>query len=219
MDTLHGHSALSLANSRHSGGRGGDRRATPAPDTVLLVYSFDVRSPVLALRRSGALVKSPWLEGRSGRPGHAAASTDGHLSQDADRLRETRDRHEFEALMWKNTQALDKGDGATYASTYTTVGEFGAGERVPKGREALFEARRPTAGRRRAVTATAVSHGTEPLDRVRGQGPCPVSRVLPDGAMGRDMPPRIVAAGQSFDTWERLNGKWLLKTRDVAAKD
>ena len=39
------------------------------------------------------------------------------------------------------------------------------------------------------------------------------------GAMGRDVPPRIVAAGQSFDTMERLNGKWLLKTRDVAAKD
>ena len=39
------------------------------------------------------------------------------------------------------------------------------------------------------------------------------------GAMGRDMPARIVAAGQSFDTMERLNGKWLLKTRDVAAKD
>ena len=39
------------------------------------------------------------------------------------------------------------------------------------------------------------------------------------GAMGQDTPPRIVAAGQSFDTMERLNGKWLLKTRDVAAKD
>ena len=43
-------------------------------------------------------------------------------------VRETRDRHEIEALMWKYTRALDKGDGATYASTYTTDGQFGAGE-------------------------------------------------------------------------------------------
>ena len=41
--------------------------------------------------------------------------------------RETRDRHEIEALMWKYTRALDKGDGATYASTYTADGQFGNG--------------------------------------------------------------------------------------------
>jgi serine/threonine protein kinase len=39
------------------------------------------------------------------------------------------------------------------------------------------------------------------------------------GAMGRETPARIVAAGQSLDTMERVSGKWLLKTRDVAAKD
>ena len=41
--------------------------------------------------------------------------------------RETRDRNDIEALMWKYTRALDKGDGATYASTYTADGQFGAG--------------------------------------------------------------------------------------------
>ena len=39
------------------------------------------------------------------------------------------------------------------------------------------------------------------------------------GALGRETPPRLVAAGQSFDEMERVNGKWLIKTRDVAAKD
>jgi len=39
------------------------------------------------------------------------------------------------------------------------------------------------------------------------------------GAMGRDTPARIVAAGQRLDTMERVNGKWLLKTRDAAAND
>ena len=51
--------------------------------------------------------------------------------------RETRDRHEIEALMWKYTRALDKGDGATYASTYTVDGQFGNGTNATKGREAL----------------------------------------------------------------------------------
>jgi hypothetical protein len=37
--------------------------------------------------------------------------------------------------------------------------------------------------------------------------------------LGRETPPRIVAAGQSFDEMVRVSGKWLLKTRDVAAKD
>src|SRR4029453_14190090 len=46
---------------------------------------------------------------------------------------EARDRHEIEALMWKYTRALDKGDGATYASTYTTDGQFGSGPNAKKG--------------------------------------------------------------------------------------
>jgi predicted Ser/Thr protein kinase len=37
--------------------------------------------------------------------------------------------------------------------------------------------------------------------------------------LGRETPPRIVAAGQSFDEMERVSGKWLIKTRDVAAKN
>jgi hypothetical protein len=75
-------------------------------------------------------------------------------------VRETRDRHETEALMWKYTRALDK-DHARYHAYYLTV----------------------------------------------------------SGAMGRETPPRIVAAGQSLDTMERVKGTWLLKTRDVSAKD
>jgi len=41
-----------------------------------------------------------------------------------------------------------------------------------------------------------------------------VSGAGPDSA-----PPRIVAAGRSVDHLERVNGKWLIKLRDVAPKD
>jgi hypothetical protein len=40
-DTLHGHSALSRANSRHSGGKGQYGRAMLIPDTIQPVYTGD----------------------------------------------------------------------------------------------------------------------------------------------------------------------------------
>ena len=117
--------------------------------------------------------------------------------------RETRDRHEIEALMWKYTRALDKGDGVT------------------KGREALSKlvVRQPAAGEpaRAPLYHMELNHWIEFVDKDHARYHAYYLTV--SGAMGRDVPPRLVAAGQSFDTLERLNGKWLLKTRDVAAKD
>ena len=135
--------------------------------------------------------------------------------------REIRDRHEIEALMWKYTRALDKGDGATYASTYTVDGQFGTGERATKGREALSKlvVRQPAAGEpaRPPLYHMELNHWIEFIDKDHARYHAYYLTV--SGAMGRDVAPRIVAAGQSFDTMERINGKWLLKTRDVAAKD
>ena len=48
-----------------------------------------------------------------------------------------KDRAEIEALMWRYARALDTGDGAAYAATYTVDGQFGAGANATKGREAL----------------------------------------------------------------------------------
>ena len=136
-------------------------------------------------------------------------------------VRETRDRHEIEALMWKYTRALDKGDGATYAATYTTDGQFGTGERATKGREALSKlvVRQAAAGEpaRAPLYHMELNHWIEFADKDHARYHAYYLTV--SGAMGREVPPRIVAAGQSFDTMERINGKWLLKTRDVAAKD
>jgi hypothetical protein len=135
--------------------------------------------------------------------------------------RETRDRHEIEALMWKYTRALDKGDSATYASTYTEDGEFGAGGNVTKGREALSKlvVRQPAAGEspRAPLYHMELNHWIEFVDKEHARYHAYYLTV--SGAMGRDVPPRIVAAGQSLDTMQRVNNKWLLKTRDVAAKD
>jgi hypothetical protein len=135
--------------------------------------------------------------------------------------RETRDRHEIEALMWKYTRALDQGDGATYASTYTVDGQFGTGANASKGREALSKlvVRQPAAGEpaRPPLYHMELNHWIEFVDKDDARYHAYYLTVA--GATGREMPARIVAAGQSLDTMQRVNGKWLLKTRDVAAKD
>jgi hypothetical protein len=136
-------------------------------------------------------------------------------------VRETRDRNEIEALMWKYTRALDKGDGAAYASTYTVDGQFGAGENVTKGPEALSKlvVRQPAAGEpaRPPLYHMELNHWIEFADKDHARYHAYYLTV--SGAAGRDVPARIVAAGQSLDTMQRVNGKWLLKTRDVTAKD
>ena len=135
--------------------------------------------------------------------------------------RETRDRHEIEALMWKYTRALDKGDGATYASTYTSDGQFGNGTNATKGREALSKlvVRQPAAGEppRAPLYHMELNHWIEFVDKDHARYHAYYLTVA--GALGRETPPRLVAAGQSFDEMERVNGKWLIQNRDVAPKD
>ena len=136
-------------------------------------------------------------------------------------VRETRDRHEIEALMWKYTRALDKGDGAAYAATYTVDGQFGAGANATKGREALSKlvVRPPADGEpaRPPLYHMELNHWIEFVDKDHARYHAYYLTV--SGALGREMPPRIVAAGQSLDAMERVKGKWLLTTRDVTAKD
>jgi hypothetical protein len=50
---------------------------------------------------------------------------------------EAKDRAEIEELMWRYTRALDTGDGAAYAATYTPDGQFVAGGNATKGHAAL----------------------------------------------------------------------------------
>jgi uncharacterized protein (TIGR02246 family) len=135
--------------------------------------------------------------------------------------REARDRNEIEALMWKYTRALDQGDGATYASTYTENGQFGAGGNATKGREALAKlvVRQPAAGEpaRATLYHMELNHWIDFVDKDHARYHAYYLTV--SGALGRDVAARIVAAGQSLDAMERVKGRWLLTSRDVAAKD
>jgi len=133
-----------------------------------------------------------------------------------------KDRAEIEELMWRYTRALDTGDGPTYAATYTVDGEFRAGASSTKGTEALkkmVDALRPQPGAAARAPLYHMETNTwiEFVDKDHARHHAYYITV--SGAGPDNTQPRIVAAGRSVDHLERVNGKWLIKLRDVAPKD
>src|SRR5262245_45949216 len=142
--------------------------------------------------------------------------------------REGKDRAEIEELMWRYTRALDTNDGTTYASTYTVDGQFVAGGNATKGREALKkmvdalkeqEAARKAKGEpaRPPLYHMEANSWIEFIDKDHARYHAYYLTV--SGAGGQNVPPRIAAAGRSVNHLERVNGKWLIKLRDVAPQN
>jgi hypothetical protein len=142
--------------------------------------------------------------------------------------REAKDRAEIEELMWRYTRALDTGDGTAYAATYTVDGQFVAGANATKGHEALKKM--VDALKEQEAAAKAKGEPARPplyhmeanswiefIDKDHARYHAYYLTVF--GAGGANVPPRIAAAGRSVNHLERVNGKWLIKLRDVAPKD
>jgi uncharacterized protein (TIGR02246 family) len=141
--------------------------------------------------------------------------------------REARDRAEIQGLMWRYVRALDSFDAEGYAAVYTPDGQFGTGERAEKGRDAL-----------RKMIADLKKSRAEREEK--GEKPAPMYHVITNSNLefvdkdharyyaywmtvfastGKDSPPRVAAVGRSVDELVRVDGKWLIKFRDVAPKD
>jgi hypothetical protein len=135
-----------------------------------------------------------------------------------------KDRAEIEELMWRYARALDSNNGAAYAATYTVDGQFGAGANATKGREALKKMVddlkvQADAARAKGETRAPLYHmeantWIEFIDRDHAR--YHAYYITVSGAAGANTPPRVVAAGRSINHLERVNGKWLIKVRDVA---
>jgi hypothetical protein len=148
------------------------------------------------------------------------------LAQD-NSAREAKDRAEIEELMWRYTRALDTGDGATYAATYTADGEFRAGASSTKGRDALKKMvdalkDQEAAAKAKGETRPPLYHmeansWIEFIDKDHARYHAYYLTV--SGAAGANNPPRIAAAGRSINHLERVSGKWLIKLRDVAPQN
>jgi uncharacterized protein (TIGR02246 family) len=142
-------------------------------------------------------------------------------------MREAQDRAEIEHLMWRYARALDTFDAEAYASVYTEDGQFIAGGNATKGREALKNmidgieqgrATRAAAGE----TITPLYHMTA-NSHIEFLGP-DQARVhtywlTMAGAAGQENPPRVLAAGRGVDEVVRVNGEWLIKSRNVSPQD
>jgi hypothetical protein len=146
-------------------------------------------------------------------------------ADDAQLLQEVRDRAAIEALMWRYVRALDTLDADAYAAVFTPDGKFGSGQNAEQGRaelKAMVEGLKTSRAEREAkgeppsppMYHVIANHTLEFLDKDHARYDAYWMTVF--GARGREVPVRVAAAGRSIDMLVRLNGEWLIQSRDVA---
>jgi len=141
---------------------------------------------------------------------------------------EASDREEIETLLWKYTRALDTLNADAYAAVFTEDGAFTSGSTaLTQGHEAL-----------KAMVA-GVKKGQD--DRAAAGNPSgPMYHMTMDswieftdadharhhsywqtvfGPAKQGDPVRVAAAGYGIDDLVRVNGKWLIKLRNVAVSE
>lgn len=139
-------------------------------------------------------------------------------------MREMRDRAEIEDLMWRYTRALDSTDADAYAAAYTPDGSFTAGTTATKGSDALKKMVADLRAGRVANEAKGVrnapmyhmtaNHAITFLGRDSAR--VDAYYLTAFGAAGQETPLRVAAVGRSVDELVRQNGRWLIKSRNVA---
>jgi hypothetical protein len=144
-----------------------------------------------------------------------------------DSQREAQDRLQIEKLMWQYTRALDTENADAYAAAYTADGQFGSGPNAIKGQEALkkmiADLRQRAADaeakgeKRPAMYHMTTSSQLEFADKDHAHLEAYWMTVFAQA--GPNVPVRVAAAGREVDELVRVNGQWLIKTRDVAPKD
>ena len=142
-------------------------------------------------------------------------------------LREARDRAEIEDLMWRYARALDTGNGDAYAAAYTPDGQFGTGANATKGTEALKrlaggQPRTPAPGAAAAPARPPLyhmhaNHAITFIDKDRAR--VDAYYLTAFAAAGQETPLRVAAVGRSVDELVRVNGRWLIKSRNVAPQN
>lgn len=146
---------------------------------------------------------------------------------DAALWRETRDRQQIEELLWRYARTLDSADADGYAAVYTPDGEFSAGSTSLKGREAL----RKFVADLKQTRQDRLAKGENPGATLHMTANHHIAFTGPDSATvhsywltmfpgsGAQNPDRLGAVGRAVDQLVRVDGKWLIKVRNVAPQD
>ena len=145
-----------------------------------------------------------------------------------DALREAQDRAQIEKLMWQYIRALDTGNAEAYAAAFTPDGQFGSGANATKGRDALkkmisdFRKRTADNEAKTGVKRPPMYHviANSYLQFVdKDHARLEAYWMTVSAAAGANNPSRVLGAGREVDELVRMNGQWLIKTRDVTPKD
>jgi uncharacterized protein (TIGR02246 family) len=158
----------------------------------------------------------------------AAGVSRAAAADDAAVLREVQDRAAIQALMWHYVRALDSLDADAYAAAFTEDGQFGTGANAEKGRPALKKmitdlkksrADREAAGQPKSppMYHMIMNSYIEFVDQDHARYHSYWQTVF--GSAGENGMPRVAAAGQGVDDVVRVDGKWLIKMRNVAVQD
>ena len=142
--------------------------------------------------------------------------------------REMKDRAEIEKLMWQYARALDTQNADAYIATFTPDGQFGAGPNATKGHAALHkmiadlrqrnaETESKTGQKRPAMYHTSMNPYLEFIDKDHAILRAYWTTIFAGDAP--NAPARVAAVGWERNELVRVNGKWLIKLRDVAPSD
>jgi hypothetical protein len=149
-------------------------------------------------------------------PGPAAAS-------DADILRESQDRAAITQLMWTYVRAIDTLNPDAYAAVFTPDGTFNAVKGSDALRKMVVDLKRSQDDRRAKGEAIPAVHHVMSNDHIEFIDKdharyhyywMTVFAGQPNGPA-----PRVAAAGRGVDEVVRVDGKWLIQSRNVAPRD
>jgi hypothetical protein len=145
------------------------------------------------------------------------------VAAEADLLRETQDRVAIAELMWNYVRAIDTLNEDAYAAVFTPDGAFGS----VKGREGLkkmvADLEKNQADRRAkgellpAMHHVMTNQHIEFIDRDHARIHYYWMTVF--AGAPNTQPPRVAAAGRGVDHLVRVDGRWLIQSRNVAPTD
>jgi hypothetical protein len=144
-------------------------------------------------------------------------------ASDGDVVQQAKDRDDIEQLMWRYARALDTLDAEAYATAYTPDGQFIAGGNPTTGTAALkkmiTDLKATRTEREKTEPQPPMYHMemnkyVEFPAKDRARHHTYWQTVF--GAVGRGGQVRVAAAGHGVDDLVKVNGKWLIKIRNVS---
>jgi len=145
------------------------------------------------------------------------------MASDVDILREAQDRAAITQLMWNYVRAIDSFNPDAYAAVFTPDGTFNAVKGSDALRKMVLDFKQGQDDRRAKGEQIAAMHHVmsndyiEFIDKDRARYHYYWMTVFAGQPNGPT--PRVAAAGRGVDEVVRVNGKWLIRSRNVAPQD